>query len=304
MRKLLSITTALAALAFGAPSASAQTLDLTKAQDVLTASRKLQCSLEDGKPTVFWWEGHAYSRVAGEKDRKLFNVEGMNVRTCLTVKDEKRGTGYRLVSREVLFYLDPNTNEVLRTWKNPWTGEEVEVVHVANDPVNGRPSFPIGADGKPMESRFKQKNGVAWTTGEAPLFYPNPLAGDYQDYAGGTYHAMEMINFFADEKELLDATSKEAMDVKISWGRISQWIPWMKMGDKQGIMIFHTGGMKLKNWDELPVVVKDEIKKNYAEYVAPPPTNDARPNETSWTYAKKKIDEARAKSGEKAPKKE
>jgi hypothetical protein len=39
--------------------------------------------------------------------------------------------------------------------------------------------------------------------------------------------------------------------------------------------------------------MKDEIAANYPAYVAPPPTDDARPNETSWTYFKKQMEAAR-----------
>jgi len=37
-------------------------------------------------------------------------------------------------------------------------------------------------------------------------------------------------------------------------------------------------------------VVKREVEANYPEYKTPPPADDARPNETSWTYFKKKLD--------------
>ena len=46
--------------------------------------------------------------------------------------------GYRVYSREVLFYLDPQTGEILQEWANPFLdGRKVEVVHIQNDPVNG-----------------------------------------------------------------------------------------------------------------------------------------------------------------------
>ena len=50
--------------------------------------------------------------------------------------DDEKGAGFKLVSREILLYKDPVTDEVLATWENPWTGETVDVLHVANDPVN------------------------------------------------------------------------------------------------------------------------------------------------------------------------
>ena len=53
-------------------------------------------------------------------------------------------------------------------------------------------------------------------------------------------------------------------------------------------------GNKLKNYDELPKVLKDEIALNYPTYTAPPPGDDARPNETTWTMFKKMVDTQRA----------
>lgn len=104
----LAVTAALMSTA-----ATARTLDLAKPADALAVSRKMSCSLRDNVPAVFHWTGHAYSRVPGEPDRHLFDVEGMNIRQCVTVTDPKRGTGYRLVSRELMFYLDPKTGAVL-----------------------------------------------------------------------------------------------------------------------------------------------------------------------------------------------
>jgi hypothetical protein len=41
-----------------------------------------------------------------------------------------------------MLYLEPETNEILETWHNPWLNREVKVFPVANDPVNGKPRFP------------------------------------------------------------------------------------------------------------------------------------------------------------------
>ena len=98
----------LAALTFAA-SAQAAKIDLNTPEGATAAARRIQCSMKDGEPTVYWFHGEAFSRVPGERDRKLFNVQGMNIRACQTVKDEKRGTGWRLVSRELLFYTDLKT---------------------------------------------------------------------------------------------------------------------------------------------------------------------------------------------------
>lgn len=301
-QKLLSLTTATAlglAFIFSTNVQAADKIDPISPDGFVQTSRKVHCSLNDSEPQVFTWQGRAYARVPGEKDINVFNLDGMNIRQCVTVKDEKRGTGYRMVSREIMLYLDPKTNEVLRKFENPWTGASNEVIHVANDPVNGRPTFGRDAEGKPSTYPLKEINGTWFMHFEVPLFYTNPLAGDYQQYVGGTYHATEIFDFNGDVDELLDPKQPVAYPV-VAWVRIAQWLPWMEMGSRAGLLYFNAVGKKLENFDQLTQTMKDEIAANYPDYVAPPPVDDARPNETSWTYMKKIID-SRPKADE-APK--
>lgn len=272
-----------------AAPAGARMLDPSKPEDALEISKRTQCGEADGKPAVYTWSGNIYSRIEGERDRLLFRGEGMNIRQCVAVSDPQRGKGYRQVSREVMIFLDPATGEVLRQWKNPWTGESVEVMHIANDPVNGRPSFPIGADGKPYTISLKRMGPWLQMPVEVPLFYHNVLGGDYQAYVGNEYHAMEIFDFAARADEMLD-TSRPTAYPSVSWVRVSNWMPWMKMGSRQGLIVFNAMGAKLKSYDELPEVLKKEIAANYPAYTAPPPGDDARPNETTWTVFKKKVD--------------
>ncbi|MEM1411815.1 MAG: DUF1838 family protein [Pseudomonadota bacterium] len=285
----LTLTTALGAGSL-ATTASADEIDLMTQEGSVAANRKIQCSTVDEKPVVYAWYGKAYARVPGERDKHLFNLDGMNIRQCTTIEDPERGTGYRMVSREIMLYLDPQTNEVMRTWTNPWTDAELTPIHVANDPVNGRPNFGLDRAGNPMGATLMDINGTWLMPFEVPLFYTNVLGGDYQKYVGGTYHATEIFDFNGQMDELLDADLDTAHPV-VSWVRISQWLPWMEMGGRAGIMYFNAMGKKLQSFDELSDTMKAEIAANYPEYTAPPPVDDTRPNETSWTFMKKILDE-------------
>lgn len=276
--------------------AQAQKLDPTKPEDALEISKRVHCGIGD-KPAVIYWTGRVYSRVIGEPDRHLFNGEGMNIRRCVTVTDPKRGTGFRIVSREVMFFTDPKTGVILREWTNPWTDEKLEVVQIANDPVNQRPSFAHGPNGEPNPPmRLEQIGGWALMPLEIPLFYTNPLAGDYQDYVGNKYQAMEIFDFAARADELFD-TRKPIVYPTVSWVRLSDWMPWMKMRGRQGQIVFNAMGAKIKSYDDLPKSMKDEIVANYPEYASAPPLDDARPNATTWTVVKKRIDEERKAKG-------
>jgi len=80
---------------------------------------------------------------------------------------------------------------------------------------------------------------------------------------------------------------------KIAWVRISQWLPWMEMSGRAGAIYFNAVGRKLRKWSDLPPILKAQIKSNYPKYRNAPLANDARRNETSWTYMKKIIDRRR-----------
>jgi hypothetical protein len=271
-------------------------LDPNNPEDAIKMDRKITSSLNDSEDAVYWWWGNVYSRIPGEKDRLLFTYQAMNVRASKTFQDEKKGYGWRHVSRELLFYMDPQTKEIAHKWTNPFTGKEVEVMHVNNDPVNGRePTYARGERGD-FKLRGQFVGDKYLQLSEVPLFYTNPLAGDYQDYVGGAYQAIEIFNFVANADQMLDATNTRVEDVSIAWTRVSKWLPWMEMGDRVGYVIFTAIGKKLKSWDELPEVVKNEIKVNYPAYVKAPPVDDTRPNETSWTVFKKIIDSKKGKN--------
>jgi hypothetical protein len=292
----LTLAALLAATTLG-PPALARPLDPQKPEDALEIMKRTQCGVKDNVPAVYRWQGRIYSRRDGEPDKHLFNMEGMNIRQCVTVTDAERGTGYRMVSREITLYLDPKTGEVLRNWQNPYTGKTVEVMHIANDPVNSRPSFPKGADGKPYSISLTRIGDTVLMPLEAPLYYVNPLAGDYQDYVGNKYHAMEIFDFSMPATAL--DTKVASVHPTVAWVRISDWMPWMMMEGRQGQMVFNAMGVKLTSFEELPEVMKAEIAKNYPDYTAPPPVTDTRPNETTWTVFKKKIEAQRAKDGAK-----
>ena len=284
---------ALSVLATSANAAAPRMLDPAIPADALEISKRVQCGEADGQPAVYHWSGKLYSRVDGEPDRQLFRVEGMNIRQCTTITDPVRGKGWRLVSRELLLYLDPVTGEVVREWKNPWTGENVNVLHVANDPVNQSPSFAASATGTPYSIPSLRREGQNFFMPfEVPLFYTNPLAGTYQDYIGGKYHAMEIFDFAFNANEMLDTRNKTAYPM-VSWVRVSEFLPWMKMRGRQGQLVINAMGSKLHSFAELSPVLKTEIANTYPAYSAPPPVDDARPNETSWTVFKKWADQQR-----------
>jgi hypothetical protein len=297
MKTMMKALLASAVMMAGCGSATADdhgnlSIDLSTPEGAVLAGRKVACSTIEGKDVIFHWEGEAYSRRTGERDKHLFDVEGMNVRSCTSVSDPDRGEGWKLVSREILLYLDKDTGEVLKTWENPWTGEDVEVFHVANDPVNFG-NYTKGRDGKPATSSIRIDGDKWFQTTTFPLYYPNPLGGDYQPEVGGTYHATEMFNFMGSVEDLMDA-DKDTAEAWIGWVRMSDWLPWMRMAGRDGVIYFHTSGRKIDSFDALSERMRGEIATNYPEYTTAPPDDDPRRNMTSWKHYKQIIEARKA----------
>ncbi len=275
-------------------------LDPANPADAQAMWRKIQCDTRDNVPVIYHWSGRVWSRVPGEPDRHLWNVEGMNVRQCVTVNDPARGPGVRMVSRELMFYLDPSTNQVVDQWRNPWTGEENRVFHVQNDPVNQRPVFRTGPDGQPMRMAGRFDGGRHFWNIEVPLFYDNPLGGDFQRYAGNHYHAMEIFNFITDERTLRDRRTTAARPA-VSWVRLSGWMPFMEMGSRPGGLVFNATGTVVARIEDLPRVLVEQIDTRFPDYRRPPPGDDARPNATTWTEFRRFVEAERASGARPAP---
>ncbi|ASC71457.1 uncharacterized protein XM38_024090 [Halomicronema hongdechloris C2206] len=269
-------------VSLGCPGAEARSLDLSRPEDTLQAFRKLLCSVEDGRTVYYGWVGQVYSRVPGERDRHLFNVQGVSTRACVSLTSETGSPGFRQVSREVMLYLDPETDAVLEHWDNPWTGERNRVMAVANDPVNSSP-FWAETTGQRLQFQWLGETDTLFLSVVIPLFYPNPLGSDYQDYVGGYYHAMELFNFAVDRSDLLGSDREEVSQVALSWSRISPWLPWMEMGGRPGEMVFQAASTRLEDWRQLPQPLRTQMETEFALYQEPPPLDDDRPNETTWT---------------------
>jgi hypothetical protein len=238
---------------------------------------KLTCgTTEQGVTRYGMWEGRMFSRIPGEKDRHIFDVVGINTRQCERHKDPARGEGYRSVSREIMVYLDPATGVNMRA-----------------------PSFARDATGKPARVTLRQYGDLLVASREVPLFYENPLAGAYQDYIGGKYHAMEIFNTFYSAADFLAPKGPRISPSRLAWQRVSGLLPWLRMGDRPGVMIFNATGFSTFDRAQISPKLMQILQTRYPEYLTPPPLGDARPNATTWTITKDWIDAKRLKESAK-----
>jgi hypothetical protein len=232
---------------------------------------RLRCA-DDGSDVYTAWTGTVYSFVPGERQRLLFRVTGMNVARCLRRDDGS----WHLTSRELMYYLDPTTGEVLHRWHNPWTEETVPVVHVANSPVQ----LPL------RYARLGIANGIATLSVDVPLFHANTLARDPELAAHAAqpmYQAGEFFDFMAPAAALRDSSSA-SWPMTLVWSRIGPWLPWMAMAERPGFLLYRASGQKLAGFHELPGLLRQEIATRLPLYRSAPSCLLSQPNQSSWSY--------------------
>lgn len=248
---------------------------------VLDQMRRIEASGDGAAHTLFHFTGSAFSRRAGEADRRLFALEGMLIRRTADIADPVRGSGFARLGREMMVVRDPASGAVLDHWDNPFTGERVEVVHVANDHVNAR-YFERDAQGVAFAPPIV-RSGPFWQMPQVlPIRRANPLAAGYEAEIGGMYHAVEMFAFSGLTAQL-DDPACPAVDVAVTWSRLSDWFPWMRMGGREGLIYVHTIGAKISGWDAMPAGLVRLIDQRFPAFRTPPAAHDDAVMDTSWT---------------------
>jgi hypothetical protein len=246
------------------PAASAQPAggdDLDPVNQYLRA----RCAL-DGRDTFTTWSGQILAAVPGETPRRLFDVVGMNVARCGRAGDD----GW-FASRELMLYLDPETHAPLDRWRNPWTGEEVAVVHVANSPVQSRLS-------RARAPRWERVGDEARFRIDVAVAYPQPLA------PGGHYQAIEMFVLDAPAAEVTERDRPTVSRLRLSWHRVGPWLPWMKMGDRPGTLVYSATGARVDGYEALPAALRAVIDERSPRFRAAPACLLDGPSETSFSY--------------------
>jgi hypothetical protein len=265
-------------------------LDLDDAETNFMAMLKLRADLS-GKDCLSAFPGEVWAMVDQESNRRLFKTFGIGASRIEEVDE-----GWRIYSREVLYYLDPQTGEILETWKNPWLdNKEVEVFHIANDPVNGvfsrqgnpvlSPPYPYVAYGDDVvfQWNFFIFKPAALKRSEYPIY----SSGDIDQHA-------ELWGIKGRRSEILNPDITSASCV-MSWSRVADWLPWMQMGANPGTMVFHSHSFKLLGGAEaLPRYILDFTEKNFPKYLEAPREWQGPVMTSSAGEFKKVIDARRA----------
>ena len=241
-------------------------LDLDDPETNFNAMLKIRGDIS-GKDFFFGFPGQVWAMVPQEGNYRCFRTFGLGAGRIEEVEE-----GWRIYNREVLYYLDPDTGEILNEWSNPFLGgKKVEVFHIANDPVNGvfaRKGNPVLSPPYPYIS-YGDVIAFQW---DFYIFKPADLKRDeYPLYSSGNMdqHA-ELWGIQGRRSDVLnpDITSGQC---SLSWSRVAGWLPFMQMGHSPGFMTFHSQCVKLLGGvTELPRYILDHTEKYYPKYLEAP----------------------------------
>lgn len=253
---------------------------------------RLDADLDPTKEKVGWLKGKVFGVRPNEQIRELFIMEGFSV-----VRTKKLEDGsIRRMLREVVFYKDIETGEILKTWHNPYTNEDVRVVPIANDPYNftisayvNVPNAYQGTDAAKAPPKIPFL--LDWTEGPNDtlilntginLFYPNRLdPATWVRESGGKFNRVsEQFIYVIKKSDITDPTKTHVPSIG-SWSRITPWLPWMLMGQAEGhISYFSTFTTLPGGIDELPADIREAARAIDPKFLSAP-TKDYGPNESS-----------------------
>lgn len=225
---------------------------------------KLHGSLDE-VDCPWWYTGIIYGIQEKTAPQPLLRFEGCEINRY---RPNPNGDGYIQSGRTLTYYRDLNTEEVLETWKNPYTGGTVTP---KSNRLAGNDSFYLSTNGvrfkaqlgkvpdKPLKLNWSVLGDMIWLIKDRAL--PNAPAQPY----------LECSSTFGWTKEFADPNVKRCN----SWFSstfFAPWMPWMEMSAVPGHVVWHASGRKLNSIEELPADYLARARKDAPQQLdATPP---------------------------------
>ena len=294
----------------GVPGAgSTPSLDFTEPKDNLYAFGKLWATYAD-EPVFSAFHGLQFASRKDQRLTPLFGYMGFG-----NFQARLLDTGHvRLRGKEVGVFTDLATGRILRQWRNPYTGQTVEVFNFLNDRVRGElgttmPVFSMGdaedaptlmnegsmqrqADGQvPFILPWERFGGATLLSWDYTHRYRNPVSADRwpQASTGPYINPSEHFTFNTSQAELEDRSNPCAR-FHSGFTRLSPCWPWMRMGREFGeVLLFgrmhsHKQG---RGHEDIPRQLLDWAETNCPDYLEPcDDWDDGAPMSTWEAYAR------------------
>ena len=255
-----------------APTARAELLDLDPSNPAhtLMITRKLAHSMDDS--LVYWWAQLLRMAVIDKIATPLWNVY---VGAVLRTRDFDEHGAYETTAISMVFYTDLETGEFLETFKNPFTGQEVEIGYFPARPATQLRSTDESHEERPAQGGFRSirmhplgpaviEGDDVWVRDDA-IFRREPETPE----AGRPFRGNDWSTYHG---SLSDVGNPEVLNAPATWhfNDILSYVPWMGMGDHPGDYVSRGFGRKVSSFDSMPARLREFIRTRHPEIYRDP----------------------------------
>jgi len=247
------------------PSDRLGPVDLEEPVALLEAYMKLGGALDE-RLVIWWMEGIRYGMIAA-RSRPLYGMQVGMFQRFSRLPDGR----FRVLMFELTYYTDVESQSLLRAWRNPYTDETNQVVHVRLGPaLRYQTTAGQVVDPDPMLKEYVTRLGPAivngdhvWLPGEvtARIVLPAPNAPEIVFSHYPTVHGRL--------SELSEPGTLSA-PAELSFQNVLRWEPWMRMGEHDGFMMSRASGRKLEAVGELPERYLACARELHPSFIADP----------------------------------
>lgn len=228
---------------------ASRSLDPRSPADLAYIAQKVRFRLDEG--LVFaWLFGTKYGQV-GPVLTPLLNIESGAISRV-----RHHAEGFAITTWERTFYTAIEDETPLRTWRNPYTQQEI--------PIRRGPSGPSTVLYRPDGSRVvdAQIGGAALEANTITRLIR--ISGDHvwisndtnaivtrQGDNNGRFQVTEWSTLHASLAKIADPAT-HSVDAEVSLQEVTSWAAWMNMGDRPGVVTSRGVGRKVLAFDQMP----------------------------------------------------
>lgn len=239
----------LGALALPAIIRASNNLDPDDPESLLRALVKLRGSLDDSL-VVWWMKGVRYG-VMDDTLKPLFNMLTGGFQTYRAVP----GEGFEVRMLEVGYFTDLETGEPLDTFRNPYTGAELEVPEQRLGPyplmltTNGvQLSEGTGIGDIELQSSI----GPAIIEGDDIWIREDAIAKVDSDHPMMGKHTYNELVTYHGRLSQIDNPALNSVPATVTYQSVTSWREWFQMKDMGGHTTARAAGRKVSSVEEMP----------------------------------------------------
>ena len=231
--------------------------DLTLPVNNLLTRMRMQSTLGNEDQVPWHYNGTLYFQKGSEQPIPMVKIEGMESYKVIPQDDGS----YEILGNMLTFFRDVDSGEMIRDYRNPYTGKVNKV-----SPNIRRASLGRGMNISTMGSRptsfidqMPDKPLILdWTFGPKTVWLHNQTS-----YPPGlSPPRVQRMTMFAPLDEFLDPNNL-SLSTMFTATVLMPWLPWMDMDDVEGHTLWHASGVKLDSIDQLP---EEYSKRMMAEH--------------------------------------